>query len=90
MEFKEENERIVLIDDDGLDVGEINWAQAEKILIIDHTFVDPKYRGKGYSQQLVEKIVEKARRDEQEILPLCPIAKKVIEETPEFQDVLRK
>jgi predicted GNAT family acetyltransferase len=83
------DDRIVMLDDGNV-AGEITWAQAEDILIVDHTYVDPKYRGGAYAQALVEKLVEKAREDDLKILPLCPFTRKTIETHPEYQDVLRK
>lgn len=90
MELKDEATRIALIVD-GVEAGEITWSPAgEGLWIIDHTFVDDNFRGKGYADTLVKAAVERARREEKKILPLCPFAKKVIHETPEYQDVLNK
>ena len=63
------------------------FAGAEKI-IIDHTEVFPGNEGKGLGKKLVAKAVETSREKHWKIIPLCPFAKKVIDKTPEFQDVL--
>lgn len=56
-------------------------------MIIDHTFVDPAYRGQGLAEKLVAKGVEKARKEQKKIIPLCPFAKKEFERKPEYADV---
>ena len=63
------------------------FAGKEKI-IIDHTEIFPGNEGKGLGKKLVAKAVETARAKNWKVIPLCPFAKKVIEKTPEFQDVL--
>jgi predicted GNAT family acetyltransferase len=90
LKFVEEPDRFVLLDDEGREAGEITWALAEDVMIVDHTFVDDKYRGKGYAVDLVRHVVDKARRDDEKVLPLCPFARKEFQEKPEYQDVLRK
>ena len=63
------------------------WAGEVKI-IIDHTDVSDKLRGKGVGKQLVQKAVEYARDKNIKILPLCPFAKSVFNKVEEFRDVL--
>lgn len=91
MEIKEEQERFVLFNDSNDEIGEMTWSNAgEGMMIIDHTFVDPQYRGQGLAEQLVLKGVEKARQENKKIIPLCPFAKKEFDTKPEYADVLRK
>lgn len=55
----------------------MTWSDAgPDIMIIDHTFVDPAYRGQKLAEKLVYTGVELARRDGKKIIPLCPYAKK--------------
>lgn len=63
------------------------FAGNDKI-IIDHTEVNDTHNGKGFGKIMVEKAVEYAREKGIKIIPLCPFAKKVIDKTPEFQDIL--
>ncbi|WP_122646544.1 GNAT family N-acetyltransferase [Enterococcus mediterraneensis] len=91
MEIKEEKNRFALYNDEGTEIGEMTWVDAgEDIMVIDHTFVDPTYRGQKLAEKLVRSGVEKARRDGVKIVPLCPYAKKEFDEKSEYQDVLRK
>ncbi|MBP1045151.1 N-acetyltransferase [Enterococcus sp. BWM-S5] len=91
MEIKEENERFVLFNDNNEEIGEMTWSNAgEEMMIIDHTFVDPQYRGQGLAEKLVLNGVEKARKENKKIIPLCPFAKKEFDTKSEYGDVLRK
>lgn len=91
MEIKEEKNRFVLLNDEAKEIGEMTWSDAgPDIMIIDHTFVEPEYRGQKLEEKLVLNGVELARREGKKIIPLCPYAKKEFERKPEYQDVLRK
>ncbi|WP_078806520.1 GNAT family N-acetyltransferase [Pilibacter termitis] len=90
MEFRLEDEQITLVNDEGNEVGEITWALAGTVMIVDHTFVDPEYRQDNFAKELVRQLVEYARKEEYEVLPLCPYARTQFEKNAEYQDVLRK
>ena len=91
MEIKDEKNRFVLLNDEAKEIGEMTWSDAgPDIMIIDHTFVEPVYRGQKLAEKLVLNGVELARREGKKIIPLCPYAKKEFERKPEYQDVLRK
>ena len=57
-------------------------------IIIDHTEVDPNFRGEGLGEDLVAAGVEYARKNNLKIIATCPFAKKVIDENPAFRDIL--
>jgi uncharacterized protein len=63
------------------------WAGPNKI-IIDHTEVDKKLKGKSAGKQMVLKAVNFAREKGIHIIPLCPFAKSVFDKIKEIQDVL--
>ncbi|HGD7255795.1 MULTISPECIES: GNAT family N-acetyltransferase [Enterococcus] len=91
MEIKEEKNRLALLNDEQQEIGEMTWSDAgPDIMIIDHTFVDPAYRGQKLAEKLVYTGVELARREGKKIIPLCPYAKKEFEKKPEYHDVLRQ
>ena len=58
-------------------------------MTIDHTEIHEKLRGEGIGQDMIKAAVEYARANGLKIKADCPYAKKVIERTPEFQDVLK-
>ncbi|OTN75819.1 GNAT family acetyltransferase [Enterococcus sp. 8G7_MSG3316] len=90
MNIIEEKNRFVLKDGDK-EIGEMTWSDAgTQRMIIDHTFVDPSYRGQGLAEKLVAKGVEKARTEGKKIIPLCPFAKKEFDRKPAYADVLNQ
>lgn len=56
-------------------------------ITIYHTEVDPEFAGKGVGRDLVAAGVAFARENNLKIVPTCSYTKKVIDKTPEFQDV---
>ncbi|MDR1606087.1 MAG: N-acetyltransferase [Streptococcaceae bacterium] len=89
--FEAQDDEILLINaDTQQQAGEIAFMTADETLIIVHTGVNPEYRGQGLAEQLVLKVVEKARREDKKILPICPFAQKEFREKPDYSDVLRQ
>lgn len=63
------------------------WSGDNK-MIIKHTTVHNKFKGKGIGKELVMAAVEYARSNNIKITPHCPYAKSVFEKTEEIKDVL--
>ena len=57
-------------------------------ITIYHTETDPKLAGKKVGRELVDAGVKFARENDIKIVPTCSYTKSVIDNTPEFQDVL--
>ncbi|MFA6945628.1 MAG: GNAT family N-acetyltransferase [Pedobacter sp.] len=66
-----------------------SFAGADK-MILDHTIVSDTLRGKEAGNMLVEAAINYSRKKNIRIIPLCPFAKKVIEKTPAYRDILLK
>ncbi len=92
MEFTREPLRFYNNNADGTLAAEITWETAANgaIIVIEHTFVNPELRGQGIAAQLVQKVVDLARSENKQILPLCPYAKKSFINTPEYADLWYK
>lgn len=74
-----------------LTAGKMTYSIAGKdFIIIDHTEVDPAFKGKAIGKQLLYKIVEMAREKNIKILPLCPFANALFQKLEDIQDVLKK
>ena len=58
-------------------------------ITIDHTDVAKSLAGKGVGKELVLAAVQFARREKARIIPICSYAKKVLERTDEYADVLK-
>lgn len=76
-------------EEDGKKMAEMIYVNSgEKLIIIDHTDVDPLLQGQGIGKQLLGNLVEYVRENHIKVLPLCPFAKATFDNTPEWQDVL--
>ncbi|MDR0299725.1 MAG: N-acetyltransferase [Streptococcaceae bacterium] len=92
MEFsiKKEEKRFALYDADK-EIGEMTfYHHDDKIIVIDHTFVSPDYRGQKLAEKLVETAVENARQEGLKIHPTCPFALKEFNRRPEYADVYQE
>lgn len=69
-------------------IGELHYQNGEGNIIIDHTYVNPAFRGKGIAAQLVEAAVDYARQNNLRIVPVCSYARAVLKPGPEYSDVL--
>jgi uncharacterized protein len=76
--------------ENGERLAAMTYTVAGSRVIIDHTDVDDRLRGKGVGKKLVEGAVEWARAESKHLMPLCPFARSVFEKTPEYSDVLVK
>jgi len=77
------------VKDEGKQIGKLEYSKLPVgKMTITHTEVDEKFRGEGIAKDLVAATVDHARKNNFKIDPACPYAKKVIDETPEFQDIL--
>jgi uncharacterized protein len=78
------------IDEDGEWIAELTYFRSgDNTITVDHTEVDPKLQGQNVGRRLVEAAVNYARENELKIKVVCPYTKKVIDATPEYQDVLQ-
>jgi len=57
-------------------------------ITIYHTAVDEKLRGQKVGDKLVAAAVNYSRGNDLKVVPTCAFAKKVIDRTPEYQDIL--
>lgn len=58
-------------------------------LIADHTWVPPRYRGRGVAESLVVRLVEDARASGLKITPVCWFVAAEFRRHPAWRDVLK-
>ncbi|WP_010631157.1 GNAT family N-acetyltransferase [Sporolactobacillus vineae] len=88
MELHEASNRFYFLDDDGKEAGEVTFTKPyENVLSIDHTFVDPAYRGQKLAGQLIQAVVDKAVREHKKIIPVCSYAQAKFRRVKAYQDV---
>jgi predicted GNAT family acetyltransferase len=75
--------------DDDKQAGAIFYTSGGKSkIILEHTEVDDAYRGQSIGKKILMWIVEFARKNNIKIIPLCPYAKSVFDNTESIRDVL--
>jgi predicted GNAT family acetyltransferase len=69
--------------------SEMTYSLAEgKTMIIGHTYVPPRMRGKGLAEALVKRGIEDARKEGRRIMPLCSFVRTEFKRHPEWSDLL--
>lgn len=87
--IKKAENKFYIGDDVKSPLAEMTYIQSGKsLLVIDHTYVSDDLRSQGIAGKLLEQVVLYARENHKKIRPLCVFAKKRMEDTPEYHDVL--
>lgn len=88
-QFNQENKGFFKASDQDQQAGRMtySWAGKDKF-IIDHTEVNPKFKGQGVGSQLLDTAVAYAREHHLKIIPLCPFAKSQFDRREDIRDVL--
>ncbi|MFC4809813.1 GNAT family N-acetyltransferase [Paenibacillus sp. GCM10023250] len=69
-------------------IGEITYRPADAdTWVLDHTYVDPKYRGGTLTKRLLNLVVDEAREKGRKIVPACSYALAQFKRHPEYADV---
>ncbi|RYM01748.1 N-acetyltransferase [Sporolactobacillus sp. THM7-7] len=91
MEINEGTNRFFMTDHLGSDIAEVTYTPSgDNVIAIDHTFVAPAYRGRHIARQLIDAVVEKARRENKKIVPVCSYAQVLFARVRDYRDVLYK
>lgn len=70
-------------------VGEVTYLEEGEDYVLNHTYVNPDYRGQGYAEKLVDEVVKLARNKNKKIVPTCSYAIKYFEKRTDCSDVLK-
>lgn len=57
MEYHTEKNRIYAVEG-GEEIGEVTFPERDGVYVINHTYVDNRYRGQGVASELVRRAVE--------------------------------
>lgn len=77
------------IEKDGEWIAEMTYVRtSDNEITIDHTEVDESLREQGIGENLVAEGVKFARDNNMRVVATCPFVRKVINDTPDFHDVL--
>ncbi len=90
MEYLKGENRFYVLDGDK-EIGQITYSlDGEDTWVIDHTGVNPDYRGLGIAETLVKLVVDQAISEDIKIVPLCSYAAKLFSRKPEYQKIEKK
>ena len=73
MEYITEKHRIFVMDN-GEEVGEVTFPERDGVYVINHTYVDDRYRGQGIASELVRRAVEEIERRGGRVEATCSYA----------------
>jgi predicted GNAT family acetyltransferase len=91
MELKQGENRLYLLDEEGVEAGEIIYEELDNdVLLVKHTYTYDGFQGLGVGKQLLNGIAKKARKEGMKIRPICEFAKAVMEKNETYHDVLEK
>ncbi len=75
--------------EDDEEAGQMTFTFAgEDRLIVDHTEVNPDFKGQGVGKLMLMNLVDFARKNQYKVIPLCPFAKSVFSKEEKIRDVL--
>lgn len=92
MEIKRSNEKFYIGENPEDPLAEMTIVlNGPRQLIINHTMVSDELRGQGVGDKLLEEVVQYARDNNRQIIPLCPFAKARLEkDKAKYEDVLNE
>ncbi|WP_028924596.1 GNAT family N-acetyltransferase [Pseudonocardia acaciae] len=73
---------------DGKLAGFSEYRSRPGRIVFTHTEVDDAYQGRGLAGRLVRAALDRARRLELEVTPLCPYVANYIRRHPEYLDLV--
>ncbi len=89
MEYIKEKNQVSVMDH-GHKIGEVTFPEQNGILNINHTYVDPAYRGMHIADSLLQHAYEVIQRQEKTCIVTCSYAKKWFQNHHEKQDIIKK
>ena len=73
---------------DGALAGYCDHHERDGVMVLPHTVVDPRYRGRGLAARLVERALADARERGLKVAPQCWYVAQYIDEHPGERDLL--
>jgi predicted GNAT family acetyltransferase len=85
---EQEQRGVFFIEHEGNRVARMTYSLKQGNMVVEHTIVDEALRGNDIGAQLVSEGVTFAREKNMKIVPVCTYAKKLLERSKEYEDVL--
>ena len=87
--FNERESRSMALNNGNI-IGYCQYTEQDNVLSITHTVVKQEFGGRGIAKRLVLAIIDEARKQSKKINPICSYAKKMMESSDEYKDVLNQ
>jgi predicted GNAT family acetyltransferase len=88
--LKEENKGWFQVVSSEKIAGKMTYSITNKeLIIIDHTEVDPTFKGQGIGKRLLQALVEYCRENNIKVIPLCPFAAASFQKDETIRDILK-
>lgn len=85
----DESKKIFYIEENGKNVGELTYVYGgEGKIAINHTYVNPNYRGKGVAKELALECIQYVKEKNFKIIPVCSFAVTFFRRHEEYSDLL--
>ncbi|ANZ57778.1 GNAT family N-acetyltransferase [Fructilactobacillus lindneri] len=90
MKFDFEPGRFYANDEQGNLVAEVSFTVEDETIFINHTFVNPDYRGRGLAGKLMLVMIDYAEKQHQQIVPVCSFAQTFFARNTKYNHLLRR
>lgn len=73
--YLEDSDRFYVCNSANQEIAEMTFTRiGQNKATIDHTYIDPSYRGQGIADELLRLVVNMLQQENREIIPLCSFA----------------
>ena len=69
-------------------IGFAAYRKREGRIVFTHTEIDESFEGEGHGSRLAAAVLDDARRQGVEVIPICPFIAGYIKRHPEYQDLV--
>ena len=73
---------------DGAVAGLAAYRFRDGIVVITHSEVDPRFRGRGLGKELARRTLDVLRSRRAEVVPACPFFASYVADHPEYDDII--
>jgi hypothetical protein len=73
---------------DGEVAGMAYYRLRDGAVVITHSEVDPRFRGRGLGNELARRTLDEIRSRGAEVVPLCPFFARYVSEHHEYDDIV--
>jgi predicted GNAT family acetyltransferase len=73
---------------DGEVAGLAMYRVRDDAIVITHSEVNPKFRGRGYGNELASRTLDLIRSRGEKVVPICPFFAQYVEEHREYDDIV--